>query len=262
MSSAIVAPMVTIGYSTLSSRAGSIELPAPRRDVEILVVVQRVSGEPEYAAPERGDVRVIADDGVGVARSRNVVLEQAAGRYVLFGDDDATFVEAGIDSLLEVMERNPDVSLVQGRALDETGRPRKRYPRRTTRLTRWNSAKIGTIELMVRRADIVDRGVRFDEGFGAGTANHLGDEYIFVTDALRSGLTGRFVPVSIAVHPAESSGSTGGGRRVARARSVVFDRVFGRWAPIPRLAFLLRRPRRFGSLGLGIRFVVGGRAIE
>ena len=255
-------PLLTIGYSTLVGRAQSIVLPSFRPDVEILVVVQRVSGEPEFVPPERSDVRVIRDDGVGVARSRNVVLDQAAGRYLLFGDDDATFIEAGVDSFLEVMEQDPEVSILQGRALDETGRPRKRYPKRATHLSRWNSAKVGTIELMVRRADIVDHGIRFDERFGAGAPNHLGDEYIFVSDALRAGLAGRFVPVSIAVHPAESSGSPGGDRRDARARSVVFDRVFGWWAPLPRLAFLLRRPRRFGSLGLGVRFVVGGRAVE
>lgn len=255
-------PVLTIGYSTLASRAHAIELPSPRPDVEILVVIQRASADFRLGPAERDDVRTILDDGVGVARSRNIVLEQAAGRYVLFGDDDATFIETGVDSLLEMMERSPDVSFLQGRALDETGRPRKRYPKRATRLRRWNSAKIGTIELMVRRADVVASCVRFDERFGAGAANHLGDEYIFVADALRAGLAGRFVPVSIAVHPAASSGSTGEGRRDARVRSAVFDRVFGWWAPLPRLAFLVRRPRRFGSVGLGIRFVVGGRAIE
>ena len=256
-------PVLTIGYSTLATRAPSIELPALRPDVEILDVVQQAAADFRLTAGDgRPDVRVIFDAGIGVARSRNVVLDRAVGRYVLFGDDDATFLEPGIDALRGIIEREPELSLLQGRAIDETGRPRKRYPKRATRLHRWNSAKVGTIELMVRRSDIVDHGVRFDERFGAGAANHLGDEYIFVADALRAGLTGRFVPVSIAAHPARSSGSPGGDRRDARARSAVFDRVFGWWAPLPRLAFLLRRPRRFGSLGLGVRFVVGGRAVE
>ncbi len=255
-------PNLTVGYSTLATRAGAIELPPARADIEILIVVQDAPPGFDLGVADRSDVRVVLDDGIGVARSRNVVLDEAQGRYVLFGDDDATWLVDGIDELMGHLDRSPRTSIVQGRVADESGRLRKRYPDRVTRLHRWNSAKAGTIELMVRRSDIVEHRVRFDEGFGAGAVNHLGDEYIFIADALRAGLRGEFVPVTVAVHAAESSGLVGGTVEDARSRSAVFERVFGRLAPMPRLLFLLRRPKRFGSVALGCRFVLGGRAIE
>ena len=251
-------PFLTIGYSTLASRALAMVLPRHQPGVELLIVVQQSPPGFDLDLLQRPDVRVIFDDGIGAARSRNIVIDSSAGQYVLFGDDDVALITDGVEELLRVLERSPQLSFVQGRAVDETGQPRKRYPKRSVRLHRWNSAKIGTIELMIRRADVVASGVRFDERFGAGTTNYLGDEYVFIADALRSGLRGRFVPASAAVHPVVSSGSGGGRQDDDRARSVVFDRVFGWWAPLGRLLFLLRRPQRFGTVRRSLRFVLGG----
>lgn len=250
---------LTVGYSTLAERAAGIDLPAPDPNVQVLVVVQ--GGAADIRLDGRSDVTVVHDDGLGAARSRNVVLDRAVGRYVLFADDDATPLPEGVWRAIEVLDADPGLAVLQGRAIDPSGRPRKRYPRGRTRLNRWNAGKVGTIELLVRREAVVSSGVRFDEGFGAGTDRPLGDEYIFVSDAVRAGLRGEFVPIDLAVHPAGSSGLVPPSDRDASHRAAVFDRVFGPTAPIARLAFVLRRPRRFGSVRRSVRFVVGTRAL-
>ena len=53
-------------------------------------------------------------------------------------------------------------------------------------------------ELALRREAVLAAGVRFDEGFGAGagTANFLGEEYIFIADCLRAGLCGEHRPAA------------------------------------------------------------------
>ena len=55
-------------------------------------------------------------------------------------------------------------------------------------------------------------------------------------------------PLPVSVHPHESSGFVWEGEAQARARALVFSRVFGRAAPAVRLAFALKNARRFGSL--------------
>ncbi len=50
------------------------------------------------------------------------------------------------------------------------------------------------------------------------------------------------------MHPIESSGFVWEGEAQARARALVFARVFGRAAAPVRLAFALKNLRRFGSL--------------
>ena len=93
-------------------------------------------------------------------------------------------------------------------------------------------------------------GVRFDEGFGvgAGTAATLGEEYVFLADCLAAGLEGSARPLPVSVHPHESSGFVWEGEAQARARALVFSRVFGPAAPAVRLAFALKNARRFASL--------------
>ena len=93
------------------------------------------------------------------------------------------------------------------------------------------------------------RGQRFDEGFGVGadTEASLGEEYVFLADCLAAGLNGVHDPLPVSVHPHESSGFVWAGAAQARARALVFARVFGRAAPAVRAAFALKNARRFGS---------------
>ena len=250
-------PLLTIGYSVLGERARAIRFPPRHPDVEVLVVVQGVvDGQVPAGSPQREDVRYEVLDSLGVTKSRNAVLDGARGRYVLFADDDIVFQEEGLRSVLGELEADPDLALVLATAVDEGGRLRKRYPSRSVRLTRWNSGKAATYEMMLRREAFAAAGIRFDERFGAGAPElYLGDEYILIADAVAAGLSCRFFPYVIAVHPETSSGSGFGTARDARARAAVFTRVFGRTAPVARLAFVARSPRRFGSVGLTARFV-------
>ena len=102
----------------------------------------------------------------------------------------------------------------------------------------------------MRLAPVRAAGVRFDEGFGvgAGTAATLGEEYVFLADCLAAGLSGVHDPLPVSVHPHESSGFVWEGEAQARARALVFARVFGRAAPPVRLAFALKNPAASRSL--------------
>jgi hypothetical protein len=92
--------------------------------------------------------------------------------------------------------------------------------------------------------------------FGAGAENYLGDEYIFITDLLKKGGKGVFLPLTIAIHPEESSGSRWGTESDLRARAQVFQRVFGRYAPFVRTAFYLKNFRKFGGFSNLAKFII------
>jgi hypothetical protein len=229
-------------------------LPPPRPGVEVLLAVQ---GEPPVGAP-RADVRVLTMPGTGVARSRNAVLDAARGEVLLFGDDDVTWHWHGISSVLDSFAADPSLSLALAQAVDEHGQLRKAYPRGSRRLTRLSSARAATYEMFVRPTALRRAGVRFDERFGAGTEAYLGDEYLLVHDALRAGLRGTSLPVVVASHPGVSSGLGYDTSRAAAARARVFTRAFGPWAPLVRLGFVVRHPRRWPSARLVWEFVAGG----
>ena len=244
--------LLTIGYSTLADRASDIKF---LKDVKNLVVVQNPEkiSLPDFAP----DVRVFELNNRGVTKSRNTVLANTDTKYLLFGDDDISFSSAGIEAALTFLEQNLDISILLLRAVDESGKLRKQYPQSAHSLRLTNSAKAATYELIIRVADIKAAGITFDENFGAGAKNYLGDEYIFIADAIRAGLKGKFLPITIAVHPAESSGSIKNTREDIRARSKIFGRVFGVWAPIMRALFILKPPTKKFGFNRSLLFIIG-----
>ena len=246
-------PLLTIAYSTLAPRVRNIQFPAQREDREILVLVQN-ENETSYVISEP-KARLVELKNRGVAKSRNAAIDRASGKYLLFADDDVTFSDAGIDSAVEYLEAHQNCAIVLARAVDETGELRKRYASEITPLKLTNSARAATYEMLVRLDAIRERGIRFDENFGAGATFYLGDEYIFIADALRAGLSGAHLPITIATHPSESSGSRWGEASDLAARSQVFTRVFGWKAPFFRAAFLIRTENKFPSCLRALRFI-------
>ncbi|MBU3692271.1 MAG: glycosyltransferase family 2 protein [Candidatus Nanopelagicaceae bacterium] len=246
---------LTIGYSTLSERVKQIRFPKQESNRELLVVVQN----PDQAnlKVEQGQAKVFELTNRGVAKSRNAVLDKASGEFLIFGDDDIVFNESGIKELISYFRSHPQCDIIMAQAVDETGSLRKHYPRQAHKLTRFNSAKAATYEMMIRVAPIREKKIRFDESFGAGAEKYLGDEYIFITDALKAGLQGVFLPIPVAIHPKESSGSGWGTRRDLTARAAVFSRVFGPFAPIARAMFLVKSRKTSVGLRNGIRFIIG-----
>ena len=246
---------LTIGYSTLASRIKKITFPEKKQDREIIVLIQNPDEQSDVFDP--ANAQLVELKSRGVAKSRNAALKYASGEYLIFGDDDITFDESGLTTLIDYFDNHPECAIIMAQATDETGTLRKNYPSKSHSLTKFNSAKAATYEMMVRLDAIRDKGIAFDENFGAGVENFLGDEYIFIADALKKSLKGVFLPVRVAIHPKDSSGSTWGTPRDLRARAVVFTRVFGASAPIFRALFLLKS--RKGSVGFGnaLRFILG-----
>lgn len=248
--------LLTIGYSTLADRLMNI-IPS-RVDLphEVFISIQNPDNI-KFVFPTNFEFRSTTANVKGVAKSRNIVMSSAQTKYLLFADDENTFLGGGIKSAISYLEEHPNCDLVLARAIDTTGAFRKSYSKKVRKLTKFNSAKAATYEMILRVESAKNKGVAFDERFGAGADNYLGDEYIFIADLLDKGGVGAFLPITIAIHPEDSSGNRWGTESDFRARAVVFQRVFGDTAPLIRIAFYLKNRRRFGGLKNLIKFSIG-----
>jgi len=252
-------PSLTFGYSTLADRLGNIQLPnlADHPEWDVLITVQ--SGTTELptqeqlaSAPKGERVKILAFAGVGVTKIRNKVLENAKGDYLIFADDDITFNEQGLLSAIQEMETG-GFALLLGEAVDETGALRKAYPKASQKLNKLNSGKAATYEMLVNVQAIRQSGVCFDESFGAGAVDtYLGDEYIFIADLVSKGVPCFFMPIVLATHPVDSSGSGWGTDRDRRARAAIFDRVFRGNRTLP---FMARAAFGMRKIGKGLTFI-------
>ncbi|MBR7742080.1 glycosyltransferase [Phycicoccus sp. BSK3Z-2] len=242
---------LSVCYSSLRERVGRID---PPRDpaVEVVVLVQGPGPVPDVPG-----ARTVRLGSLGVARSRNAALDVAGRRYLLFCDDD---VEVDLDGVAAGIERlrRTGAAIALGRGTSPDRTLRKRYSPDGTPLTLLNSAKAATYELLVDVEQVRAHGVRFDHRFGAGAQYYLGDEYVFIADALRAGLRGVAVAEVFGTHPATSSGSRWGTEADRAVRAVVLNRVFGRHALPARVAFAARRLPRLGPRA-ALRFALDGR---
>ena len=244
---------LTIGYSSIAERVDKINFPEKRPQTEILVAVQGgLTRE-----PDRADIRMIYLDTFGAAKSRNVILQEANSEFVVFGDDDMEWKEDGLSEIVDQFDRNKNLDLILCQSENEHNQLRKKYPKRQTHLSKFNSAKAATYEIAIRLSSFREKKIFFHEDFGAGTKNYIGDEYIFISEACDSGLDCEFIPITIAVHPEVSSGMIYGTLRDSQARSNVFRAVFGKFAIIARAGFVLKNPLRIGSPVLALRFIFG-----
>ena len=238
--------MLTIGYSTLAARLRNIKLPdlSAHPDWQVLITVQSGSTAPADLTDSPKGVTVLGYAGSGVTKIRNQVIENSKTKYLVFADDDIEFDLAGLAKAVDYLEQS-GAALLLGRAVDETGKLRKSYPDKATRLNKLNSAKAATYEMVVNLDLVRKADVRFDENFGAGAEEtYLGDEYIFICDLIAAGMQCDFVPITLAKHPTQSSGSGWGTDRDRVARAKIFDRAFKGNRTLPylvRFGFGLRK---------------------
>lgn len=253
---------LTLGYSTLAERVAALVEPPVNPNWETVLVVQNPNqfdwkGTRFTELSARNDFRHHELVSKGVAKSRNKAIDLAKGEYLIFSDDDITFSATGLQQAIDYLDSHPELSLLLGQATDESGTLRKHYPKTIEKLGSLNSARAATYEMIIRVSEVRRLGVRFDEDFGAGAKNYLGDEYIFVVDLIKAGGKAVFAPITLAQHPTESSGSRWGSEQDRRARAIIFTRVFGALAPFVRLPFGIRRRRELGSLKNVLLFVLG-----
>ena len=239
---------LTVGFSTLASRVESLTLPAANPLFNVLVSIQK---DAEFEPLNASSIEL---DSTGVTKSRNAVIDKTKTEYLAFADDDIEVIPNGLRQVIEYLDHNQDVSVVLAR-VNSGDKPRKNYPEGETKLSKLNSAKAATPEMVIRVKDVKEAGVYFDERFGAVAKNFLGDEYIFLADCLSAGLKAVSLPIPIAKHGELSSGTNWSKESIA-PRAKVFTRVFGGLAVFAKLGFASKNIRNFGSFANVWRFLI------
>ena len=255
----LMQPLITVAISTMGARVANISLPEETPGIEYLVLVQRSDGI-QPAALERRDVTVLHLKSLGLSNSRNAALTQANGDFLLFNDDDIELNTTGILELQKTFIDDPKLALAAGWRRERL--PKSGARAGIHRLRTANSGRICAPEFMLRLSLVRAANITFDPKFGLGAEFGLGEEFIFITDALKAGLKGVGFPIVTGAHPDESTGNDWQDPALMRARAAMLARVFGRRAAIARMAYAWRYRSRIGSTRRCLGFAFGGGACE
>ncbi|MFA9229789.1 MAG: hypothetical protein ACEQSU_03425 [Microgenomates group bacterium] len=252
-------PGLTVAIATFGMRFLQLkpERFPPYPGVRYQIFVQAMTAEaPHHAGAlrHRTDLVVTFLDGAGAAGNRNAAIAAVADDILLFADDDLVFCGETYADLRRRFAGDDRLDFICGRLITAAGLPRKAYRPDGQRVTRFNCGRVGTPELAIRPARFRAKALQFDPRFGAGAPLWLGDEYIFLCDALRLGLRGRHVALDLAVHPEESSGTVYSTESFEVRRQVI-NRATGIYALPLRWAFALKHRRRFPDGRSILRFL-------
>ena len=129
----------------------------------------------------------------------------------------------------------------------------KKYPKHfEERLTHFEILNTSSVELIFKNESIKRVNLKFDENFGLGAEFAIGEEAIFVADAVKKGLKIGFVPEVLVTHAHNSTGH----RIVVSTQyfihSAVFYRIYGKiylfWIALKLFFDLKHRKVRFKEI--------------
>lgn len=178
------------------------------------------------------NVYVVTKNERGLSKSRNVLLENAitlAIDYLIISDDDVYYNNDGLDILSQyLIEKEEHLSHYQFQSCNESNHLRKKYKTKSYELKKLDVFSVSSIEMCINIRLVKENNIRFDERFGLGSIYSAGEEPIFLSDALSYNHHIRFLPITVTIHPLESSGAKiYTDETILAARGAIFKRCLG-----------------------------------
>lgn len=187
----------------------------------------------------------------GLSRSRNKAILYSSADICAIADDDMKYVDKYEKILIDGYMKYPDADIIAFYVVSEDPRQCK-AKLKEGRLSLLKTMKIASVNITFRRQSIVHSNIKFDETFGTGTANYMGEENIFLFDCYRKGLKIYYIPISIAELVYSHSTWFSG---INKIYFIVKGRVFYRMSqllwPLLIIQFAIRKRKLYsGSLRL------------
>jgi len=145
-------------------------------------------------------VRFISSTERGLSKSRNRAIEEAiSGGFsdiAIFCDNDCVYEEGYEEKITGYFKDNPDTDI----AVFFIKRPERTEPVFETArpLGYYGAMKIFSPEIAVRCSSLRKNKLRMNEYFGAGAKYGMGEENIFLFEAIGKGMKVKYVPIKIA----------------------------------------------------------------
>ena len=228
-------------------------------------VPQVQHAEVPQALRGRDDVRVVCQQGRGLARNRNHALTYASGDILVLADDDCRYTAASFQLIRDAFAQAPHAHIIAFQAADTEGRPLRSYPAAPYRYPHLpRGAYVASVEMCMRRAATV---LAFDERFGLG-APYLccGEEDVFLHQAHGRGYVIEYVPQVMVQTPAGTTGTRFlTDAAVQRSKGAVLAMLYGFWGALARCLWqrsvlrscsLMQRFRILHHMWQGVRYIV------
>ncbi len=189
-------------------------------------------------------VRFISTKERGLSKSRNMALREAESEICIFCDNDVKYGQNYEEKILWEFDRMKEADII----VFFIERPERHKPifKHRRRMGVLSTMKVFSPELAFRREKVLEAGLCMDEDFGAGARYSMGEENIFLYDAMRAGLKIYYAPVKIAsLIENESTWFKGYTKEFFMNRGAGYLRMAGRFYHILIWQFALRKKKQY-----------------
>jgi len=173
-------------------------------EIHILIINQTQKGN--ELKSEFENIRIINSYETGVAKSRNMALQNATKKIVIFTDDDVDYLPETCKIIIDAHNKYSGAEVILFQAQMSDTELLKPYPKAVQDpITILSILNCGTIEISLKTENISTAVFKFDERFGINGIFSLGDEPLFLMDLKRENKRIIFVNKTIVQHVSLSS---------------------------------------------------------
>lgn len=193
----------------------------------ILIINQTSENRLLYSDNEK--IKVLNVFEKGLSKSRNLALENATKKLIIFTDDDVVFQQKFEKKIIKTFNSYVEHDGFRFQYLNSQGNFAKKYPKTfQSKLTKFEVLNSSSVELVFKGESLKQVNLQFDENFGLGTKFFMGEEAIFVSDGIKKGLKIGFIPEKLLSHSQPSTGHKTEISTIYFVQSAVFYRIFGK----------------------------------
>lgn len=190
-------------------------------------------------------IKWIDIDQRGLSKSRNYAINISTSEYIYLADDDIILNSKFNLIVKEAFKKYPQADIIafQVNGIDKEF---KNYPLKEFKINYRNSMKISSVQLVMKASFIKKKNLKYDELFGTGSRYAMGEENIFLLDALKKNAKIIYIPEEISkVHIGDSSWFKGFTEEYFFNRGASYWRMFGIFSPVVVLLFCWRKRELF-----------------
>ena len=133
----------------------------------------------------------------GLSRSRNRAVENSTAEICVIADDDMYYVDDYQKRISGAYNKYPDADIIAFHVGNEDKASEKKIMKEG-QIGFIRSMKLASWQITFKKSSLSKKGILFDEKFGTGTEDYMGEENILLFDCLRNKLKIYYVPIKIA----------------------------------------------------------------
>ncbi|MBA09737.1 glycosyltransferase family A protein [Flavobacteriaceae bacterium] len=215
----LISTMNRASLSFLNNMLPSISDP----NINMLIVNQ--TNESSILVSNSNHIKVLNTLDKGLPQSRNLAIENASADICLIADDDIHYVSNFKEIILDAFEKYQEADIITFKMTNQDGQFFRDY----RNIIKHDKNTINTVNSVVIafKLESVKGNVHFNNNFGLGAQFQVGNEFVFLRNAINAGLKIFFEPKVILSHPNFSSGQDGASDRVIYGRSALYYKYYG-----------------------------------